>query len=280
MSNPATFTNNIAVCSWYLQAKDTSELIRMVRSTGLNKVQLALNDHRGSEGGAAIGVELAKAGIEIVSGMFGTVGEDYSTLETIKRTGGVFPDEHWEANQQIARDVVEAARSLGLDLVSFHAGFLPEDQNDPHYEKLINRLRTLAKLFDDSGIALSFETGQEEGALLARFLDDLAAPNVGVNFDPANMILYNMGDPIEALRALVPSLQQVHIKDAIRTQEPGTWGEEVVVGTGEVNWTAFLEVLHRANYKGALVIEREAGDNRLADIIAAKTYLESLLTGE
>jgi L-ribulose-5-phosphate 3-epimerase len=280
MSNPATFTNNIAVCSWSLQAKDTSELIRMVRSTGLNKVQLALNDHRGSEGGAAIGVELAKAGIEIVSGMFGTVGEDYSTLETIKRTGGVFPDEHWEANQQIARDVVEAARSLGLDLVSFHAGFLPEDQNDPHYEKLINRLRTLAKLFDDSGIALSFETGQEEGALLARFLDDLAAPNVGVNFDPANMILYNMGDPIEALRALVPSLQQVHIKDAIRTQEPGTWGEEVVVGTGEVNWTAFLEVLHRANYKGALVIEREAGDNRLADIIAAKTYLESLLTGE
>lgn len=280
MSNPVTFTNNIAVCSWSLQAKDTSELIRMVRSTGLNKVQLALNDHRGSEGGAAIGVELAKAGIEIVSGMFGTVGEDYSTLETIKRTGGVFPDEHWEANQQIARDVVEAARSLGLDLVSFHAGFLPEDQNDPHYEKLINRLRTLAKLFDDSGIALSFETGQEEGALLARFLDDLAAPNVGVNFDPANMILYNMGDPIEALRALVPSLQQVHIKDAIRTQEPGTWGEEVVVGTGEVNWTAFLEVLHRANYKGALVIEREAGDNRLADIIAAKTYLESLLTGE
>ncbi len=280
MSNPATFTNNIAVCSWSLQAKDTSELIRMVRSTGLNKVQLALNDHRGSEGGAAIGVELAKAGIEIVSGMFGTVGEDYSTLETIKRTGGVFPDEHWEANQQIARDVVEAARSLGLDLVSFHAGFLPEDQNDPHYEKLINRLRTLAKLFDDSGIALSFETGQEEGALLARFLDDLAAPNVGVNFDPANMILYNMGDPIEALRALVPSLQQVHIKDATRTQEPGTWGEEVVVGTGEVNWTAFLEVLHRANYKGALVIEREAGDNRLADIIAAKTYLESLLTGE
>ena len=78
----------------------------------------------------------------------------------------------------------------------------------------------------------------------------------------------------------MPSLQQVHIKDAIRTQEPGTWGEEVVVGTGEVNWTAFLEVLHRANYKGALVIEREAGDNRLADIIASKTYLESLLTGE
>jgi L-ribulose-5-phosphate 3-epimerase len=277
MSNSSTPAENIAVCSWSLQPKDTAELVSMVQSLGLNKVQLALNDHRGSEGGAAIGVELAKAGIEIVSGMFGTVGEDYTSMETIKQTGGVIPDEHWEANQQIAKDVVDAARSLGLDLVSFHAGFLPEDQNDPDYEKLIKRLRTLATLFDDSGIMLSFETGQEEGSHLSHFLDDLAAPNVGVNFDPANMILYDKGDPIEGLRSLVPYLQQVHIKDANKTKEPGTWGEEVVVGTGEVDWPAFLEILNRANYKGALVIEREAGDDRVADILAAKYHLESLL---
>ncbi len=277
MSNSSTRAENIAVCSWSLQPKDTAELVSMVQSLGLNKVQLALNDHRGSQGGAAIGVELAKAGIEIVSGMFGTVGEDYTSMETIKQTGGVIPDEHWEANQQIAKDVVEAARSLGLDLVSFHAGFLPEDQNDPDYEKLITRLRTLATLFDDSGIMLSFETGQEEGSHLSHFLDDLAAPNVGVNFDPANMILYDKGDPIEGLRSLVPYLQQVHIKDANKTKTPGTWGEEVVVGTGEVDWPAFLEILNRANYKGALVIEREAGDDRVADILAAKNHLETLL---
>ncbi|QXD25226.1 sugar phosphate isomerase/epimerase [Opitutia bacterium ISCC 51] len=277
MSNSSTPAENIAVCSWSLQPKDTAELVSMVQSLGLNKVQLALNDHRGSQGGAAIGVELAKAGIEIVSGMFGTVGEDYTSMETIKQTGGVIPDEHWEANQQIAKDVVEAARSLGLDLVSFHAGFLPEDQNDPDYEKLITRLRTLATLFDDSGIMLSFETGQEEGSHLSHFLDDLAAPNVGVNFDPANMILYDKGDPIEGLRSLVPYLQQVHIKDANKTKTPGTWGEEVVVGTGEVDWPAFLEILNRANYKGALVIEREAGDDRVADILAAKNHLETLL---
>ena len=277
MSNSSSLSDNIAVCSWSLQPKDTADLVSMVQSLGLNKVQLALNDHRGSEGGAAIGVELAKAGIEIVSGMFGTVGEDYTTMETIKQTGGVVPDEHWEANQQIARDVVEAARSLGLELVSFHAGFLPEEPDDPDYEKLIQRLRTIATLFDDSGIQLSFETGQEEGPVLSRFLDDLAAPNVGVNFDPANMILYDKGDPIEGLKTLVPYLQQVHIKDANKTKESGTWGEEVVVGTGEVDWPAFLDILRRANYKGALVIEREAGDDRVTDILAAKTHLETLL---
>lgn len=276
MTDFPNFSDNIAVCSWSLQPKDTNELVSMVQSLGLNKVQLALNDHRGSEGGAAIGVELAKAGVEIVSGMFGTIGEDYTTMDTIKQTGGVFPDEHWEANQEIARDVVGAARSLGLDLVSFHAGFLPESPDEPNYEEMINRLRTIAALFDESGIMLSFETGQEEGAVLSRFLDDLAAPNVGVNFDPANMILYDMGDPIAGLKTLLPYLQQIHIKDAKRTTTPGTWGEEVVVGTGEVDWPAFMNILKKANYKGALVIEREAGEDRVADILAAKTFLETL----
>ena len=280
MDNQSELLENIAVCSWSLQPKDTADLISMVRSLGLDRVQLALNDHRGSTGGAAIGTELADAGIKIVSGMFGTVGEDYTTLETIQKTGGVVPDEHWEANLEIARDVVEACGSLGLDLVSFHAGFLPEEASDPDYAKLIDRLRTLATMFSEAGIDLAFETGQEEAEILARFLDDLAAPNVGVNFDPANMILYAKGDPVAGLKTLLPYLKQIHIKDANLTSEPGTWGAEVVVGSGQVDWPAFLDVLVGAGYNNALVIEREAGDDRVADIRAAKEHLESILKKE
>ncbi|MGI9242785.1 MAG: sugar phosphate isomerase/epimerase family protein, partial [Verrucomicrobiales bacterium] len=202
---------------------------------------------------------------------------DYSTLETIQKTGGVVPDEHWEANLSIAGEVVEACRELNLDLVSFHAGFLPEDASDPDYAKLIDRLRTLAGMFSEAGIDLAFETGQEEAGILASFLDDLAAPNVGVNFDPANMILYAKGDPVSGLKTLLPYLKQIHIKDATLTAAPGTWGSEVVVGTGEVDWPAFLSVLEGANYNSALVIEREAGNTRVADILAAKNHLESLL---
>lgn len=276
MENPLNLLEKLAVCSWSLQPNDTDELISMVQSLGIPRVQLALNDHRGSAGGAAIGTALSDAGIEIVSGMFGTVGEDYRTPDTIRKTGGIVPDETWEANQAIVRDVVEAARSLGLKLVSFHAGFLPEDSTDPDYTKLIDRLRTVAKPFADAGIDLAFETGQEDAASLAHFLDDLAAPNVGVNFDPANMILYDKGEPVAGLRTLLPYLQQIHIKDAIVTSQPGTWGNEVVVGTGQVNWPAFLTVLNEAGYKGPLVIEREAGDDRVADIRAAKQHLESV----
>ena len=82
---------------------------------------------------------------------------------------------------------------------------------------------------------------------------------------------------MEGLRALLPYLQQIHIKDANLTKVPGTWGSEEVVGTGEVDWPAFLGVLVEAEYKNALVIEREAGDTRVADIGAAKELLETLL---
>jgi L-ribulose-5-phosphate 3-epimerase len=91
-----------------------------------------------------------------------------------------------------------------------------------------------------------------------------------VNFDPANMILYDKGNPIEALRLLGPWVCQVHIKDARRTKVPGTWGEEVVLGTGEVDWPAFFAALREAKFAGDCVIEREAGSQRVADIRTAK----------
>jgi sugar phosphate isomerase/epimerase len=99
---------------------------------------------------------------------------------------------------------------------------------------------------------------------------------VGVNFDPANMILYEKGDPIAALETLAPWLKQCHIKDARRTKQSGTWGDEVVVGTGEVDWRRFFGVLDRIGYRGDLCIEREAGNQRVEDIRAARKFVESL----
>jgi sugar phosphate isomerase/epimerase len=89
---------------------------------------------------------------------------------------------------------------------------------------------------------------------------------MGVNFDPANMILYDKGDPIEAVRVLAPWIKHVHIKDAIRTKTPGQWGAEVPWGDGQVNSGAFLKVLRKVGFAGVLAIEREAGDDRVGDI--------------
>jgi L-ribulose-5-phosphate 3-epimerase len=125
-------------------------------------------------------------------------------------------------------------------------------------------------VFKAAKIALALETGQETAPVLVQLLQALKRRNVGVNFDPANMILYDKGNPIAALRVLGPWIRQVHIKDARRTKVPGTWGEEVAAGTGEVDWQAFFATLRELNYKGDFVIEREAGTQRVADIQAAR----------
>ena len=280
-SSAQKMTNNIetrlAVCSWSLQPETPEALIAQLREIGLSRVQLALDPLRDNPDIWNKTPELfAAAGIEIVSGMFGTIGEDYTTLETIKETGGVLPDQHWESNWEGIQKISEIANELNLKLVTFHAGFLPHKESDPNFTKLMNRIELIAELFSDKNIDLGFETGQETADTLKIFLEKLNKPSVGVNFDPANMILYAKGDPIKALNTLSPFLKQCHIKDATTTKEPGTWGEEVVVGTGEVDWSAFFTALKILGFDGDCCIEREAGDQRIIDIRSASEFVGKL----
>jgi sugar phosphate isomerase/epimerase len=99
---------------------------------------------------------------------------------------------------------------------------------------------------------------------------------VGVNFDPANMILYGMGDPVRAVADLADYIEQVHIKDATATTVPGTWGSEVPAGSGQVRWEAFFGVLEEYGVSGDLVIEREAGDQRIADVATGAALVRRL----
>ncbi len=260
----------IGVCSWSLQATGPRNLAEKVNALGLKKVQMGLTPHRG-DSGAWDGVQeiLAESGIQIVSGMYSTVGEDYTTPATIQKTGGVVPDEHWEENLELAKVTAAIAKKMGITYVNAHAGFLPHDPKDPDFEKLSRRVLTLAEVFGENGVSLLMETGQESAQTLLAFLGEmknLGAKNIAVNFDPANMILYDMDNPIDALRLLAPQVKQVHVKDAKRTKVKGQWGEEVIVGTGEVDWVEFVRILAEANFEGSYIFEREAGDNRVGDI--------------
>jgi L-ribulose-5-phosphate 3-epimerase len=267
----------LAVCSWSLQPADPQSLVNQLKSIGLSRVQIALDPLRiAPEIWGELPACCHANGIELVSGMFGTVGEDYSTIESIRRTGGVVPDTTWRENWRNIQADAELAAQMRLPVVTFHAGFLPHDASDPAFQRLLDRIGQIADFFAARGIALGFETGQETAATLKLFLTRLNRPAVGVNFDPANMIMYDQGDPIAALRELGPWLKQCHIKDARRTRTPGIWGEEVVVGTGEVDWPAFFNTLAAIQFKGALAIEREAGLQRVEDIRAARQYIGTL----
>ncbi|MFM8617243.1 MAG: sugar phosphate isomerase/epimerase family protein [Opitutaceae bacterium] len=268
----------LAVCSWSLQPANPAALLDALAATGVSRVQLALDPLRAEPAVWGKFPELARArGVEIASGMFVTVGEDYTSLDSIRRTGGVVPDATWDENWRNLQAVAALAAKLGLRLVTFHAGFLPHDEADPDFRKLLERIDRIAGVFAREGIALGFETGQETAETLAAFLRVLGRKDVGVNFDPANMILYDKGEPLAALRMLAPWIRQCHLKDARRTRLPGTWGEEVAVGAGEVDWAAFLGTLESLGFNGDLCIEREAGTQRVADIRAGRLHLESVV---
>jgi len=220
---------------------------------------------------------LAAAGVRIASGMMQTKGEDYTSPASIRASGGLRPDATWNDNLAAAEHNARIANALGLNLVTFHAGFLPHEPG-PERTKLETRLQTFAEVFAHRGIRLGLETGQETAHTLEVVLGDLNArlpesAHLGVNFDPANMLLYGMGDPVAALKQLAPLVLQVHIKDATAAPSPAAWGTEVPVGQGAVDWPAFLSVLHRERPHINLLIERESGESRLNDISAARTVL-------
>src|SRR6266496_2776007 len=269
--------DRLAVCSWSLQPANPQQLVEQLHQLGIDRVQLALDPLRESPEVWGRAAELFREnGVTIVSGMFGTVGEDYSTLDSIRRTGGLRPDSTWEENWENVQANATIAHQLGLKLVTFHAGFLPHDESDPEFDELLHRIRLVADLFAAKGIDLAFETGQETADTLKVFLEKLGRVNVGANFDPANLILYNKGDPIDALRTLASWVKQCHIKDANRTAHPGTWGEEVPVGTGQVAWKEFFAMLQTIQFGGFCCIEREAGQQRVADIRTARDFVKSL----
>lgn len=271
----------IGVCSWSLQSTGAEDLRDKVKAVGVKAVQLGLTAHRGDHGvWTGVKETLGEAGISIVSGMFSTIGEDYSTPAAIRVTGGIVPDQYWDENLELAKGAAATAQEMGLTYVLTHAGFLPHEPSDPDFEKLIGRVICIAKVFADHGLILNLETGQESAETLLAFIGQLRArdvENVAINFDPANMIMYDMDEPIAALRQLASHVRGVHVKDAKRTKVKGEWGEEVIVGMGEVDWNAFVQILAEADFEGGYIFEREAGDDRIGDIRKGVEALKAVM---
>lgn len=277
--NTSSLSQRLAVCSWSLQPTSPQDLITKLPATGVRRVQLALGPLRDEPAVWGQTPELLQAaGISIASGMFGCVGEDYSTLDTIRVTGGLVPDATWEQNWKNIQATTELARRLDLKYVMFHAGFLPHDEKDLSFAKLKQRLLQVADAFQARGIALGLETGQESASVLVDFLQKLNRPNVGANFDPANMILYGTGEPLPALRKIGSHVKSVHCKDAKWSDDPGVaWGTEMPLGQGEVDIALFIFTLKEIGYLGPLTIEREVpGEQQKIDIRNAVELLRKL----
>src|SRR5262249_34214455 len=142
-----------------------------------------------------------------------------------------------------------------------------------------NALRYLVRDFQQMGCNFLFETGQETPVTLLRTIEDIGLPNVGINLDPANLVLYGKANPVDALDTIGRFVRGVHAKDGLYPTTGGALGLEVPLGQGKVDFPRLLERLLALGYTGALTIEREIeGDEQTRDILKAKELLGTILT--
>jgi sugar phosphate isomerase/epimerase len=203
--------------------------------------------------------KLAEYGITISVVFCGFEGESYETIPITAETVGIVPPATRAPRLAEAKEIADFAKLLGVDALGFHIGFVPHDTNSDDYKSVVACVKDLCDHLHQNGQRLHLETGQEEAENLLRFLQDVGTGNIFINFDPANLILYGMGDPIASLKKVGAYVRSVHCKDAAATKgKPGVdWGAEVPFGTGEVHAERFLETLKEIGYDGPLTIERE-----------------------
>jgi sugar phosphate isomerase/epimerase len=213
---------------------------------------------RTPERAAEFNRRLQELGITISCVFAGFEGESYADIPTVKRTVGLMPRETRSARAAELKAIADFARRLDVEVVGVHLGFVPHDPADADYRELLTITRDICDHCKRNRQALHLETGQEPVDVLIQFLNGVDRGNIFVNFDPANMILYGAGEPIPALEQLGSRVRSVHCKDATWSERPGeTWGREVALGEGDVDFAAFLKTLKRIGYDGPLTIERE-----------------------
>lgn len=223
---------------------------------------------------------LAGLGIELTAVFAGFEGESYADIPTVSKTVGLVPPETRSKRTQEMKEIADFARLLKCDVVALHLGFVPHDTADPLYQEVLDVTREVCNHCKANGQNLHLETGQESADGLLQFIQDVGCDNLFVNFDPANMVLYGTGEPIEALKKIGKYVRSIHCKDATWAKNPGEeWGAEVPLGQGDVGMEDYLRTLHAIGYDGPLTIEREIPqepERQKAEIGGAVSLLEEL----
>lgn len=250
-------------------ANEAEAKINTIRAFGLGVGQVGVvgRDIDSPAKRRALMKQLQGSGIEWVTLFAAFDGESYADIAAVRNTVGLVPLDVRAARFEIARKISDFGCEVGIKRFAFHVGCVPENPDDPDYMPIVRMLRRLADHCRFNGQQLCFETGQESADSLLRLIADTKETNVKVNFDPANMVLYGSGDPIEALGKLAPHVATVHCKDGKSPAAPGKLGVEVPLGQGEVGFERFIAKLREIGYEGPLCIEREiVGDQQIADV--------------
>ena len=253
--------------------------LQAVRDAGIFTVHLQYPaQFDNAEGIEQIRDAVRQTGVVITTVFCGFEGESYADIPTVINTVGLVPEEPRAARVEKIEQISQFARELGVGRVGAHIGFIPHDPADPRFDALVETVRGICDSLGKREQNFALETGQETAQALKVFIEEVARPNLKVNFDPANMVLYGTEPPIPATKLLMPWIDGVHCKDGTWPTEKDQLGHEVPFGQGDVAATEWLQTLIEAGYRGPLTIEREiSGPAQMQDVLAAKTLIESVV---
>lgn len=257
------------------------ERIRRVHELGLSNCFLSLDGYLGS---------FTPALADQFRGLLGKYQVTVTAVEVVgpgplkwnfmegPSTIGLVPPTTRAARIDALRQVSDFAKLLGVGQVQTHCGFIPENPADPLYSQTVQAIREVAQHCQGNGQSFLMETGQETPTTMSRMLRDVAMPNLAVGLDTANLILYGKANPVDAVDILGPHIRSIHAKDGRWPTDPDKLGEEVLIGTGLVDFRQVFTKLRRFGYAGAVTIEREtSGPQQIEDVRQEKFYLERIL---
>ena len=194
-----------------------------------------------------------------------------------------------------SKKIIDLALDLETNVVTTHIGVVPTDPNHPRYKIMQDACSALAAYADSVNAHFAIEPGPETSLVLKNFLDSLNSTGVSVNLDPANLRMVTGDDPVQAVYNQQRYIVHTHAKDGNKLKDGNPefiygvthpipeevkntrYFEEVPLGTGSVDFPAYLKALEDIGYKGFLTIEREAGENPAADIKTAYDFLKKTM---
>ena len=253
---------------------------KQVKDHGFKWCQLCCWQHDLFTEEVAVKIDEArkKYGVEISTFWCGYTGPVYWNFYEGQNTLGIVPLEYRDIRVNDLKRGSDYAKRLGVGQIATHMGYLYENPMCEDYPKLIAAIRDVAEYCRANGQKLMFETGQETPVTLRRVIEDVGTDNLGINLDPANLILYGKGNPVDALDVFGKYVCDIHAKDGKYPTNGHDLGEETVVGQGKVNFPLFIQRLKEIGYNGTLIIEREIwGEQQIKDINDTKIYLEELI---
>lgn len=222
--------------------------------------------------------EAAESGVSITAFWAGWSGPKIWDLVDGPLTLGLVPPAYRHARSETMKTAGRFAAELGVPAVITHLGFIPENPGDTQFRELVITVREIAGYYASLGLEFWFETGQETPVTMLRLIEAVGTDNLGINLDPANLILYGKGSPVDSIDVFGRYVRNIHAKDGLYPTDPMKLGKEVKVGTGKVKFPELAKRLDEEGFRGAYIIEREiTGEEQIRDIRTTIVYLKNLL---